>query len=136
MRRRWSRKSRTGFCIQKLVCGIVSVYLPPASLGAKRLCSSVTDPAHPQKRSRGLYVRESILSDGSRNLALILPRMTEGGAIMTISRSDVTVENVVQAVVAGHRGQRGSPLPILHAIQAELGYVPPEAIPVLPPELN
>lgn len=81
-------------------------------------------------------MREAILSDGSENLALILPRVTEGGPIMTTSGSDVTVENVVQTVVAGHRGQRGSLLPILHAIQAELGYVPQEAIPVLADELN
>lgn len=55
---------------------------------------------------------------------------------MTISGSDMTVEDVVRTVVADHRDQRGSLLPILHAVQAELGCVPQEAIPVLADELN
>jgi formate dehydrogenase subunit gamma len=55
---------------------------------------------------------------------------------MTTNGSGVTVEYVVQTVVASHQGQRGSLLPILHAIQAELGYVPEEAIPMLADELN
>lgn len=76
----------------------------------ERLCSSVTDPADPQE--------------------------TEGEAIMTTSGSDVTVESVVRRLVAGHRDQRGSLLPVLHAVQAELGHVPQEAVPVLAEELN
>ncbi|AVH55358.1 MULTISPECIES: NAD(P)H-dependent oxidoreductase subunit E [Streptomyces] len=55
---------------------------------------------------------------------------------MTTSGSDVTVENVVRRVAAGHRGQRGALLPVLHAVQAELGHVPQEAIPVLADEFN
>jgi formate dehydrogenase subunit gamma len=55
---------------------------------------------------------------------------------MTTSGSDVTVESVVRTVVAGHRGQRGALLPVLHALQAELGHVPQEAIPVLADEFN
>jgi formate dehydrogenase subunit gamma len=43
---------------------------------------------------------------------------------------------LVRDIVATHRGQRGALLPILHAIQEALGYVPPEAIPVLADELN
>ena len=42
----------------------------------------------------------------------------------------------VRDIVAAHRGQRGALLPILHAVQETLGYVPPEAIPVLAEELN
>lgn len=38
--------------------------------------------------------------------------------------SDPTVEMVVRRVAAAHREQRGALLPILHALQAELGYVP------------
>jgi formate dehydrogenase subunit gamma len=38
--------------------------------------------------------------------------------------------------VAAHRGQRGSLLPILHAVQAQLGWVPADAIAVLAEELN
>jgi formate dehydrogenase subunit gamma len=55
---------------------------------------------------------------------------------MTTSGSDATVEDVVRSVVAGHRDQRGALLPVLHAVQAELGHVPPEAIPVLADALN
>ncbi|MFD4527709.1 NAD(P)H-dependent oxidoreductase subunit E [Streptomyces sp. NPDC058470] len=55
---------------------------------------------------------------------------------MTTSRSDVTVENVVRRVAARHRGERGALLPVLHAVQAELGHVPQEAIPVLADEFN
>jgi formate dehydrogenase subunit gamma len=55
---------------------------------------------------------------------------------MIIRGSDVTIEDVVRRVVAGHRDQRGSLLPVLHAVQAELGHVPQEAIPVLADELN
>lgn len=55
---------------------------------------------------------------------------------MTTSGSDETVESVVGRVVADHRGRRGALLPVLHAVQAELGHVPQEAIPVLADALN
>ncbi|WP_326719516.1 MULTISPECIES: NAD(P)H-dependent oxidoreductase subunit E [unclassified Streptomyces] len=55
---------------------------------------------------------------------------------MTTSGSDVTVEHVVRRVAASHRGERGALLPVLHAVQAELGHVPQEAIPVLADEFN
>ncbi|MCP3754157.1 formate dehydrogenase subunit gamma [Streptomyces sp. TBY4] len=48
----------------------------------------------------------------------------------------MTVENVVRRVAAGHRGERGALLPVLHAVQAELGFIPQEAIPVLADEFN
>ncbi|MGW2347105.1 NAD(P)H-dependent oxidoreductase subunit E [Streptomyces sp. NPDC001661] len=62
--------------------------------------------------------------------------MTEGGAIMTTSGTDVSVESVVRRAAAAHRGERGALLPVLHAVQAELGCVPQEAIPVLADEFN
>jgi formate dehydrogenase subunit gamma len=43
---------------------------------------------------------------------------------------------IVRAIAAVHRGQRGPLLPILHAVQEAVGYIPPEAIPVLADELN
>jgi formate dehydrogenase subunit gamma len=43
---------------------------------------------------------------------------------------------LVRDIVAAHRGQRGALLPVLHAVQEELGYVPWEAIPMLADELN
>ena len=45
-------------------------------------------------------------------------------------------ETRVREIAVAHRGQRGALLPILHAVQEALGYVPPEAIPVLADELN
>jgi formate dehydrogenase subunit gamma len=58
---------------------------------------------------------------------------------MTTSVSDakdVTTQAAISAIVAAHRGRRGPLLPILHAIQAELGHVPQEAVPLLARELN
>jgi formate dehydrogenase subunit gamma len=46
------------------------------------------------------------------------------------------VQEQVRAIVAAHRGERGALLPILHAIQAEFGYVDPDTIPVIAQELN
>jgi formate dehydrogenase subunit gamma len=51
-------------------------------------------------------------------------------------RVDPAIAGPVRAAVAAHRDQRGPLLPVLHAIQAELGYVPAEAVPVLAEELN
>jgi formate dehydrogenase subunit gamma len=45
-------------------------------------------------------------------------------------------EALVRDIAATHKGQRGALIPILHAVQEALGYVPPEAIPVLADELN
>ncbi|SHN47104.1 NAD(P)H-dependent oxidoreductase subunit E [Cryptosporangium aurantiacum] len=42
----------------------------------------------------------------------------------------------VRRVAAGFRDHRGPLLPILHALQDELGYVPPDATPILADELN
>jgi formate dehydrogenase subunit gamma len=50
--------------------------------------------------------------------------------------ASVTIADTVRAVVAAHGAQRGALLPILHAIQAELGCVPAEAVPALAEELN
>ncbi|MET8781806.1 MULTISPECIES: formate dehydrogenase subunit gamma [unclassified Streptomyces] len=55
---------------------------------------------------------------------------------MTTSVGDVTTEAAISAIAAAHRGQRGPLLPILHAIQAELGHVPQEAVAILARELN
>lgn len=58
---------------------------------------------------------------------------------MTLSTGDLageTLEQRVRAVVAEHRGQRGALLPILHALQAEFGYLDQAALPVVAAELN
>jgi formate dehydrogenase subunit gamma len=55
---------------------------------------------------------------------------------MTASSVNRSIDGRVRAVVAAHRGHRGALLPILHAIQAELGCVPAEAVPVPADEPN
>jgi formate dehydrogenase subunit gamma len=42
----------------------------------------------------------------------------------------------VRAIIAGLKDKPGALLPILHAIQDRLGYVPPESVPVIARELN
>lgn len=42
----------------------------------------------------------------------------------------------VQALIDTHRDQAGALLPILHAIQDQLGYVPTEATPLIAKSLN
>lgn len=42
----------------------------------------------------------------------------------------------VERILAAHRGQEGSLLPILHEIQDALGYVPPTAVPAIALALN
>ena len=43
---------------------------------------------------------------------------------------------VVQDILAAHSGLEGPLLPILHAVQAEFGHVPQEALPVIAKALN
>lgn len=42
----------------------------------------------------------------------------------------------IQALIDAHRDQAGALLPILHAIQDQLGYVPAEATPLIAKSLN
>lgn len=42
----------------------------------------------------------------------------------------------IQALIDAHRDQAGALLPMLHAIQDQLGYVPAEATPLLAKSLN
>ena len=42
----------------------------------------------------------------------------------------------VQDILAAHSGLEGPLLPILHAVQAEFGHVPQEALPVIAKSLN
>jgi len=54
----------------------------------------------------------------------------------TMGEANATVAALVRDIAASLRTQRGALLPILHAVQGALGYVPAEAIPVLADELN
>jgi formate dehydrogenase subunit gamma len=47
-----------------------------------------------------------------------------------------SLEQRVRSVAAAHHGERGALLPILHALQTELGHVDPAVIPILADELN
>jgi formate dehydrogenase subunit gamma len=42
----------------------------------------------------------------------------------------------LQAIVDAHRHQPGALLPVLHAIQDAMGYIPPEAVPLVAESLN
>ncbi|MDE2262327.1 MAG: formate dehydrogenase subunit gamma [Gammaproteobacteria bacterium] len=45
-------------------------------------------------------------------------------------------EETVRRIVADLKGRPGPLIEVLHAIQAELGYVPPAAVPLVASELN
>jgi formate dehydrogenase subunit gamma len=47
-----------------------------------------------------------------------------------------TSANVIQAVLARHADQPGALLPILHAVQDALGYIPPDSVPRIAERLN
>lgn len=51
-----------------------------------------------------------------------------------IAQGDITART--RAIIADLRFREGPLLPILHEIQEEFGYVPPEALPVIAEELN
>lgn len=42
----------------------------------------------------------------------------------------------VEEILRAHNGMEGSLLPILHAIQAEFGYIPQEALPIIAKDLS
>jgi len=44
--------------------------------------------------------------------------------------------DAVYAALATHRSRPGALLPVLHAVQDALGYVPPESLPLIAHELN
>jgi formate dehydrogenase subunit gamma len=46
------------------------------------------------------------------------------------------LEVEVRRIVASHHGHRGPLLPILHDVQAEFGFVPPDSVPILADALN
>jgi formate dehydrogenase subunit gamma len=48
----------------------------------------------------------------------------------------VSLQEIVEAAVAAHRCRIGPLLPVLHAIQDKLGYIPPEAVPSIAHALN
>lgn len=72
----------------------------------------------------------------SPSQALASPAVpVESGGVST-EPPPTTLEQRVRAVVAAHRAERGALLPILHDLQADLGYVDREALPIVAAELN
>jgi formate dehydrogenase subunit gamma len=55
---------------------------------------------------------------------------------MTVNPAASTLQDTVRDIVAAYRDQRGSLLPILHALQERLGYLPSETTALLAEELN
>ncbi|MDP3899182.1 MAG: formate dehydrogenase subunit gamma [Mesorhizobium sp.] len=55
---------------------------------------------------------------------------------MTMQPASTEIAARTAAVIAGLRGLEGPLLPILHGIQDEFGFVPPEALPVIADALN
>jgi len=48
----------------------------------------------------------------------------------------VAIESTARAIIARHLGLEGPALPILHALQAEFGYLPEETLPLVADALN
>ena len=48
----------------------------------------------------------------------------------------VDITTRVEEILSAHKGMEGSLLPILHTIQADFGYVPQVALPIIAQDLN
>lgn len=48
----------------------------------------------------------------------------------------VSLEEIVEAALAPHHGRIGPLLPVLHAVQGKLGYIPPEAVAMIAKALS
>lgn len=55
---------------------------------------------------------------------------------MTQTRTTANAADVVARALARHAVEPGALLPVLHAVQEELGHVPPEHVPVIAAALN
>jgi formate dehydrogenase subunit gamma len=47
-----------------------------------------------------------------------------------------TIEDTARAIIARHASLEGAALPVLHALQAEFGYLPEETLPLVAEALN
>ena len=50
--------------------------------------------------------------------------------------SAFSLAETVEAVVQEHAGRIGALMPVLHSVQQRMGYIPPEAIPLIAKALN
>jgi formate dehydrogenase subunit gamma len=53
-----------------------------------------------------------------------------------MTASAVSLAEIVESAVAAQRGRIGPLLPVLHAIQERLGYIPGDAVPMIASALN
>jgi formate dehydrogenase subunit gamma len=56
--------------------------------------------------------------------------------LANVEQRSATTEATVRALAEANAGRQGALLPILHAIQDELGYVPESAVPIVANVLN
>lgn len=55
---------------------------------------------------------------------------------ISVQPDPADIEITVQRIAADHAGMRGALLPLLHAVQDTLGYVPATAVPIMADALN
>jgi formate dehydrogenase subunit gamma len=53
-----------------------------------------------------------------------------------VTAAAVSLQEIVEAAAEAHRARIGALLPVLHEIQDKLGYVPPDAVPMIATALN
>ena len=91
------------------------------------------------RQGSGFAVKIPDISGMMRGVVVIVPVLrgghAPGGGLMNIHVKD-DVSDRTLAVVAEHKHLEGPLLPILHALQADFGYVPEAALPVIARELN
>ncbi|MDR5651662.1 formate dehydrogenase subunit gamma [Ruixingdingia sedimenti] len=55
---------------------------------------------------------------------------------MPATQPHASPDDRIRTIARAHLGMEGPLLPILHAVQAEFGHIPPEAVPVIADVLN
>jgi len=53
-----------------------------------------------------------------------------------MNSSSVSIREVVDGAIERHRGKIGALMPVLHSIQAEIGFIPREAVPIMANAMN
>ena len=53
-----------------------------------------------------------------------------------MNSSAVTLHEIVESAINAHQGKIGALLPVLHSIQDKLGFVPPQAVPLIAGAMN
>jgi formate dehydrogenase subunit gamma len=75
------------------------------------------------------------MDDGAESAGLIQMRR-EARPVETDQTTTLAEERAVRDAIEAHQHRPGALLPLLHAIQDDLGYVPPKALPVIARALN